>query len=69
VLEPVRARPAAEEPAVPASYILPLALLMVAPILLRLALAILIPWRLIVRLGLATGGLAALAHWGWPALG
>ncbi len=45
-------------------YLLPLALLMVAPILLRLALAVLIPWRLIIRLGLVTGGVAALAHWG-----
>jgi hypothetical protein len=51
------------------SYLLPLALLMVAPILLRLAFAVLIPWRLILRLCLATGGLAALAHWGWPAIG
>ena len=52
-----------------AQYALPLALLMVAPILLRLALVLLIPWRLIIKLCLATGGLAALANWGWPALG
>lgn len=52
-----------------AQYAIPLALLMLAPVLLRLALAVLIPWRLILRLSLASGGLAALAKWGWPALG
>jgi len=52
-----------------AQYAIPLALLMVAPILLRLALVILVPWRLILRLSLATGGAAALLHWGWPTFG
>jgi hypothetical protein len=50
-------------------YAVPLALLMLAPVLLRLALAVLIPWRLLLRLSLATGGLAAVAHWGWPTPG
>jgi hypothetical protein len=69
MLEPVPARLATKEPPVLAQYALPLALLMVAPILLRLALVLLIPWRLIIKLCLATGGLAAVAHWGLPALG
>ncbi|WP_176559491.1 hypothetical protein [Rubellimicrobium roseum] len=52
-----------------AEYAIPLSLVMIAPILLRLALVFLVPWRLILRLSLAGGGIAALLHWGWPALG
>lgn len=52
-----------------AEYAIPLALLMVAPVLLRLAVMFLIPWRLILRLLLGAGGLGALMHWGWPSFG
>ncbi|WP_210527928.1 hypothetical protein [Rubellimicrobium arenae] len=51
-----------------AQYAIPLTLLMVAPFLLRVALAALFPWRRLLRLYLATGGIAAFAHWIGPYL-